>query len=159
MTQLNPSPYSVRPATPDDIDALVHHRISMFIEMGLSLDVPAVGLALRAWLAEKIPAETYRAWVVEADRTVVAGAGMAILPWPPGPQWLGGRIGFVSSVYTEPAHRSRGLARSLMEAIHDWCRSHDIGVVGLTATDAGQPLYESMGYHAAAAPTMWTAVD
>ena len=98
MTQLNPSPYSVRPATPDDIDALVHHRISMFIEMGLSLDVPAVGLALRAWLAEKIPAETYRAWVVEADRTVVAGAGMAILPWPPGPQWLGGRIGFVSSV-------------------------------------------------------------
>ena len=150
---------NVRAATLEDIDSLVHHRISMFTEMGTPIDAAAVRGAYRMWLAAMMPPGTYRAWVVEEGGIVVAGAGITILPWPPGPQWLGGRIAYVSSVYTEPVHRSRGLARSLMEAAHKWCRAQAISLVGLTTSDAGRPLYESMGYRVAASPTMWARVD
>jgi GNAT superfamily N-acetyltransferase len=152
--------YSIRPATLGDIDALVHHRVDMFTEMGTPIDRAAVEASFRRWLDEAIPAGTYRAWVAEtADVNVIAGGGITILPWPPGPRWLGGRVAFVFNIYTHPAHRLRGLARSIMGRIHDWCRVNNIGVVGLTASSAAEPLYASMGYRATTSPTLWVQLD
>jgi GNAT superfamily N-acetyltransferase len=84
----------------------------------------------------------------------VAGAGLTILPWPPGPRDRSGRLAFVYNVYTERAHRRRGLARRLMETIEDWCRAQGIGQVALQASDEGRPLYESLGYRTAVQPLM-----
>jgi GNAT superfamily N-acetyltransferase len=138
--------YRVRPATLADVDVLVHHRIGMFADMGTSLDAAAVDGAFRRWLAEMMPEGIYQAWLVETDAgDIVAGGGMTVLPWPPGPT-LTNRIAFVYNVYTERSHRQRGLARRIMETIHEWCRANRIGVVLLNASQAGQPLYESMGY-------------
>jgi len=152
--------YHVRPATLDDADALARHRLAMFSEMGTSIDAGSVDRAFRRWLADVMGTGAYQAWVVETDaRSIVAGGGMLVLPWPPGPHYLGGRIGFVYNVYTEPAHRRRGLAQGVMTAIHQWCRDHAIGVVGLNASAAGQPMYEAMGYQVAPAPMMLVALD
>jgi GNAT superfamily N-acetyltransferase len=151
--------YRVRAATLDDADALVHHRIAMFTDMGVPLDAVTLDRAFRAWLAETMPAGTYRAWLVEADRGhIVAGGGITVLPWPPGPHYLGDRLAFVYNVYTEPAHRRQGLARLLMDAIHAWCRGAGIPSVALNASRDGLPLYESMGYHVAPSPMMFFAV-
>jgi GNAT superfamily N-acetyltransferase len=153
------SPYHVRPATLDDVTTLVAHRLAMFAEMGHQLDVDAVERAFRGWLAEHMPAGTYRAWLLEVDGgQVVAGGGMTVLPWPPGPQYLGGRVAYVYNVYTEPSWRHRGLATAIMDTIHGWCRDNGIGLVGLNASATGQPVYESMGYRATASPMMWAAV-
>ena len=38
-------------------------------------------------------------------------AGSRSCRWPPGPRYAGDRLAFVYNVYTEPAHRRRGLAR------------------------------------------------
>jgi GNAT superfamily N-acetyltransferase len=153
------SPYQVRPATLDDVDAIVHHRLAMFAEMGTQVDVGPVETAFRRWLVDMLSAGTYLAWVVEgAGHEVVGGGGLTILPWPPGPHDVGGRLAFVYNVYTEPAHRRRGLARLLMETIHAWCRENGIGVVGLNASRDGRTLYESMGYQPAASPMMFAAV-
>jgi GNAT superfamily N-acetyltransferase len=128
----------------------------MFTEMGApAADVAAAGPMFRTWLADAMPAATYRAWVVETtDGDVVSGGGMTVLPWPPGPQHPGGRVAFVYNVYTEPAHRGRGLARRVMDAIHQWCRGAEIQSVALNASVFGLPLYESMGYRLSESPTM-----
>ena len=78
-----------------------------------------------------MPAGTYRAgsWKPTTGE-IVAGGGITILPWPPGPRYRGDRLAFVYNVYTEPAHRRRGLARMVMEAIHAWCRDAGIYVAG-----------------------------
>jgi GNAT superfamily N-acetyltransferase len=80
----------------------------------LSLDAPALEASFRAWLTDKMPAGIYRAWLMEADDgAIAAGGGISILPWPPGPSYMGDTIAIVYNLYTEPAHRRRGLARRL----------------------------------------------
>ena len=102
----------------------------------------------------------YHAWVAEdASGTVVAGAGASVLPWPPGPQYMNERIAVVYNVYTEPAHRRRGLARLIMDAIHAWCRDEGIGSMALNASRDGQPLYQSMGYAESSSPMMFLALS
>ena len=98
--------YRLRPATLDDVDLLVHHRVQMFLDMGVALDAPALDAAFRGWLAKQMPIGVYRAWLVEAaDGRVVAGGGISILPWPPGPNYMGDTTAVVYNVYTEPEHR------------------------------------------------------
>jgi len=148
--------YHLRPATLADAGALVRHREAMFTEMGSpAADVAAAGPMFRSWLSEAMPNGVYRAWVVDAAAgEIVAGGGMTVLPWPPGPQHPGGHVAFVYNVYTEPAHRGRGLARQVMGAVEEWCRSAGIQSVALNASVFGRPLYESMGYRVSESPTM-----
>ena len=148
--------YTIRPATLDDGDALVRHRLAMFTDMGVPLDAAALDREFRAWLAETMPAGTYRAWVVEDEtRAIVAGGGISILPWPPGPRYAGTRLAYVYNVYTDPAHRRHGLARLIMDTVHCWCRDHGIASMALNASADGQPLYEAMGYAVSPAPMMF----
>ena len=151
--------YHVRSATVSDIDVLVRHRLGMFAEMGTSVADGVAG-AFRQWLEQMLPAEAYKAWLVHTDDGhVVAGGGLTILPWPPGPSSVASRVAFVYNVYTEPEHRHRGLARTLMMHIHDWGRENGVGVVMLNASQAGSPLYESMGYRSTVSPMMFLAVE
>jgi GNAT superfamily N-acetyltransferase len=148
--------YRVRPATLDDIDILVHHRIAMFTDMGNQLDEAMLRDKFSAWLRVHVPPGTYRAWLVEtSDGDVVAGGGATIIPWPPGPRYPGTSLAFVYNVYVERAHRRRGLARLVMDAIHAWCREHGVTSVALNASVDGRPLYEAMGYVVTPSPMMF----
>jgi GNAT superfamily N-acetyltransferase len=153
------SDYRLRVATLDDLDALVHHRIAMFQDMGVPLDPVAVDAAFRPWLREMMPKGVYRAWVVESGSQVIAGGGITILPWPPGPRYFSGRLAFVYNVYTESDHRHRGLGRMVMEAIHAWCREERIGSLALNASRFGQSMYESLGYAVTPSPMMFFALE
>lgn len=152
--------YSIRPATIDDEPTLVHQRAAMFEDMGVVFDRAALDSAFRQWLHEQMRLGTYRAWVVETpDAAIIAGGGITIVPWPPGPRYLGGQLAFVYNVYTEPAHRKRGLARLVMHAIHAWCQEHSISTLALNASRFGQPLYESLGYAVTPSPMMFLALE
>ena len=140
------SAYRIRPATLADASVLVRHRIAMFTDMGVAVDANALDLAFRAWLAEA------------ADGLVAGGGGITLLPWPPGPRYLGDRLAFVYNVYTEPAHRRRGLARVIMDTNHAWCRDEGISSLALNASRDGQSLYESMGYAESPSPMMFFSI-
>jgi GNAT superfamily N-acetyltransferase len=106
-----------------------------------------------------MPAGVYRAWLVEtATGEVAAGGGITVIAWPPGPHYPGDRLAFVYNMYTEPAHRRRGLARRLMDAIHTWCRGNGVTSVALNASRDGQRLYASLGYVESPAPMMFLAL-
>jgi GNAT superfamily N-acetyltransferase len=155
--------YRVREATLDDIDALAHHRIGMFTDMGIAFDAPLIDRMFRSWLREMMPGGDYHGWVCEAspgedgrDGEIVAGAGITLLKWPPGPSPIRSqRIAFVYNLYAEPVHRKRGLARHLMETIHAWCAEHGVAAVALNAAPAAQHLYQTLGYVDAPSPMMW----
>jgi GNAT superfamily N-acetyltransferase len=152
--------YRIRGATLDDADVLVRHRTRMFADMGVSMDTAALEEAFRLWLASSMTSGVYRAWLIETETgEVVAGGGITVLPWPPGPRDLGDRLAFAYNVYTEPAFRRRGLGRMIMEAIHAWCREAGVGSVGLHASRGGRALYESLGYRESPNPTMYLELE
>ena len=131
----------------------------MFQDMGIAFDADLLARSFREWMTTMMASGTYRAWVVEADRAAIAaGAGISVLPWPPGPQYTGDRIALVYNVYTEPAHRRQGLARRLMDAIHLWCLDAGIASIALNASRDGLPLYESLGYQLSPSPMMFLPI-
>ena len=152
--------YQVREATLDDLDTMVHQRLAMFADMGRQFEEAPLSAAFAEWLRAVMPTGQYRAWLAHAaDGTVAGGAGATIIPWPPGPKYPGNLLAFVFNVYTEPPHRRRGVARLLMETIHDWCRGHGVTSVALNASADGRPLYDRMGYAVTPAPMMFFGLE
>lgn len=81
----------------------------------------------------------------EADR-IVATSGVSIVEKPPYFGCPTGRIALVSSMYTEPAYRRQGIARDLLCRVVGEARAYGCGAVQITASDAGAPLYRSVGF-------------
>jgi GNAT superfamily N-acetyltransferase len=153
-------PYSIRQATITDIPQIVRHREEMFRDMGIPAAFEDMAAATALWLTHAIPSHTYRGWVAcAASGEVVAGGGLIVIPWPPGPMTMEPRCGFIFNVYTQPAHRKQGLARRLMEAMHDYCRNEGIERVVLNASTFGKPLYDAMGYVVADEPMMRLRIE
>jgi GNAT superfamily N-acetyltransferase len=144
--------FTIRRATLADVDILIAHRRGMFHDMGYRDDtaLDAMCAKFRPWLIARMEAEQYLAWLASPDgsATVVAGAGLWIMDWPP--HMVGGqaRRGNVVNVYTAPGYRRRGLARRLMDTVLDWCRANSLDIVVLHASKDGRALYESMGFAA-----------
>jgi GNAT superfamily N-acetyltransferase len=139
--------YSIRPATIADIPHIVSHRERMFRDMALPAAFDDMRPAFELWLRHALPSKIYLGWMaVTSDGEVVGGAGLIVIPWPPGPISMDPRCGFVFNVYTNPAHRKQGLARRLMDAVHDYCRAEGIERIVLNASTFGESLYRSMGY-------------
>ena len=104
-------------------------------------------LAVEPWISELMATGQYVGWLIEYDGTVVAGGGVFLMELGPGPgRYRLGRGAHVANIYTEPAHRRRGIARSLMNTILMWCEANAIDQVTLSASDEGRPLYESLGF-------------
>lgn len=152
--------YRTRPATLDDLETLVAQRIAMFKDMGNTFDEQKIADAFRAWVAPLMAQGIYNAWLIEdRDGAIVAGGGLTIIPWPPGPRYPGDRLAFVYNVYTVPEQRGRGLAKRIMADIHDFCRANGITSVALNASQFGQPLYASLGYQVTTSPMMFLSLE
>jgi GNAT superfamily N-acetyltransferase len=153
--------YRLRPATIEDIPVLAAQRCAMFtaldwLEPGATADLER---AVVRYLERALPAGEFRAWVIESTGQPdgqpdgqpggqpVAGGGVQLRPLVPRPGHLDGQPeALVLSVWTDPAHRRRGLATRLMEAILTWCRAEGIRRVTLHASDAGRSVYERLGF-------------
>lgn len=139
----------IRPAGPDDVPLLLHHRRSMYQAMGHS-DGGLLDEVMRVseiYFRRALPAGRYRGWVAEADGgRVVAGGGIVINDWPAHPRETMPLRVWILNLYVEPGFRRRGIARRLMETMIEWCRAAGYRNVSLHASPEGRPLYESMGF-------------
>lgn len=151
-TPKKPAGYSIRRATLGDLETMVEHRCAMMREIR-ECDEDALKVmsnAFREWLAKRLSSEEYLGWfAVAPDRTIAAGAGLWLLDWPPHllPSGIpGDRRAYLLNVFTEPAHRKRGLSRAVVQTALEWCRESGIKTVSLHASKFGWPLYESLGF-------------
>jgi GNAT superfamily N-acetyltransferase len=139
--------YTLRPATIADLDILIHHRYSMWRDMGRDPKMLAImEPAAREYFTAAVPTGFYRGWLAEADGEIVGGAGVVISPWPGNPGSLLARRAMILNMYVEREYRRQGIARALMETMIAWCKAEGFSSVGLHASDEGRPLYESLGF-------------
>ena len=131
-----------------DIDALVELRLAF-----LEADHGPLGADAAAALADALPAY-YRAhldrdlfcYVTRTGDGIAACAFLLVVEKPPSPAFMTGRTGTVLNVYTRPEYRRRGIARRVMQRLIEDARAMDICTMNLRATDAGYPLYRSVGF-------------
>lgn len=143
-----PEGFAIRRATADDIHILVAHRRAMFVDMGYGDEAALDAMAEKchSWLLTRVDRGDYLAWLAIApDQSIAAGAGLWLMDWIPHMIGRGPR-GNILNVYTAVGFRRRGLARELMKAVIEWCRSSGVDVVVLHASPDGRRLYESMGF-------------
>jgi GNAT superfamily N-acetyltransferase len=141
--------FHIRRGTAADIPAIVHHRLGMFSEMGIGdpSTFDAYASEFLAFVSQAMPAGSFHSWLAEADAgEVVAGGAIMVVPWPANPKDRKQQRAFLLNVFTEPVYRRRGIARLLVQTIVDWCRDQGFGSVFLHASEAGRPLYQSLGF-------------
>lgn len=144
-----PSEISIRSATPQDCAVILHHRRSMFQDMGEGSPqyLDRMVEATAPWLARALADGSYQGWLAEtADRRVVAGGGVLLSTWPAGPHDPLTRRAVIINVYTEPEARRQRLARRLMSLMIQWLKEQGFSSVALHASDAGRPLYQALGF-------------
>jgi GNAT superfamily N-acetyltransferase len=147
--------YTIRRSTVGDAAVIAHHRVGMFRDMG-QIPTEALAIQLRdasaAALADCLNDGSYAGWLaVDGDDQVLAGAGIHIKPQlpriaPDGTRLETAPIPLVVNVYTEPRWRKQGIARALMRAMMEWATAEGFDRVFLHASDAGRPLYVSIGF-------------
>ncbi|PYT98027.1 MAG: GNAT family N-acetyltransferase [Acidobacteria bacterium] len=86
---------------------------------------------------------TWVGWLIAGTRR---GWRRKVADWPGYPGEDHAKRAWILNLYTEPEARRCGVARKLMQAMIDWCRSEGYGAVSLHASAAGRPRYESMGF-------------
>ena len=141
--------YQLRPANLADRDVLAYQRRAMFEATGLLEPAGAARLeaAVRSYLERAMPAGTFYAWVVEHDGAIVAGGGLQLRTLMPRPGYVEGEPeALIVSMWTEPAHRRRGLGRRVLEAMLSWGRARGLRRFTLHASADGRPLYSRYGF-------------
>jgi GNAT superfamily N-acetyltransferase len=144
---------ALRDATPDDVGLLVEHRRLMIEEIRrlqnrvLNEEQLALfGQVYGDYLREALDDGRAWGWVVEAEGKPVASGVVSVLVYPPMYSGLHGPRGLLYGLYTHPGFRRRGLARCIVQAAVDSCRGREMTAVLLHPSDAGRPLYESLGF-------------
>jgi len=140
---------TIRAATPADADIITYHRRRMFVDAGRAdnrvLDV--MDEQFRPWVKAMLAEGKYMGWLALDGDTVIGGAGLLLLDWPPHPlDPASAHRGYLLNVYVEPEHRRKRLASHLIELALAEARRRKIRVVSLHSTDAARPLYESNGF-------------
>jgi GNAT superfamily N-acetyltransferase len=92
--------------------------------------------------------------VIEADGELVATAIGTLEIGVPSPQCVRGRTVRLANVITLPEQRGHGYATMLVLDVVAWARSIDADRVDLSATPAGQRIYERLGFTLTSAPRM-----
>ena len=151
------SSYDIRPATAGDAAVIARHRVAMFRDMG---KVPSDELASQlldastSALAALLHTGSYVGQLaIGANGRVIAGAGVHVRPQLPrvssdGTHITTKPIPLMVNVYTEPEWRRRGIARALVVALMRWGADQGFDQMVLHASDAGRPLYVSLGFAA-----------
>ncbi|MCC7369705.1 MAG: GNAT family N-acetyltransferase [Chloroflexi bacterium] len=144
-----PHPYTLRAAILPDAPTLARQRRLMFDEISRMPDAEgdALEASIRAYVDRAMPAGTFYAWVVEQDEAIVAGGGLQLRTLMPRPGFVRGEPeGLIVSMWTEPAHRRRGLGRRVVDAILAWGAENGVTRFTLHASNDGRPLYELYGF-------------
>ena len=88
--------------------------------------------------------------VGEIDDRIVASGSLATYPSSHG------LLGWIGLILVDPAFRRRGLGVQIVRAVLDLAERLDVAVLGLDASDQGQPIYERLGFECRSGINRWS---
>ena len=89
---------------------------------------------------------SFISYLAVEDDTVIGTSGVSINHKPPYYSCPTGKIGLISSMYTNPNYRRRGIAKTLLNKVVTLAKEKGCGIIHVTASIVGVSLYESYGF-------------
>lgn len=134
-----------RKLTENDLDRFIRMRITQLREEGATEDIDLVP-ALEGYYHRHLADGTFVSWLALDGEKIVGTSGMSFVEKPPYFSCPSGRIGLLSSMYTDPDYRRRGIAKELLRRVTGEARAYGCGTVQITASDMGVLLYTAFGF-------------
>lgn len=138
-------PIAYRKMTERDVERFIQMRIAQLREEGATEDIDLTA-ALRDYYRRHLADDTFVSWLAVDGETIIATSGMSIVEKPPYFGCPTGKIGLLSSMYTEKDYRRRGIAKELLSRVVEEARLRGCGAVQITASDMGVLLYSNFGF-------------
>lgn len=152
MTQLSPG--RLRTATAEDGPQLLRLWALFDDDDGSTPEAPWKDHA-REWFTRYVDdACNARYPAIDVDGELVATAIGTLEIGVPSSQCTRGRTVRLANVITMPGHRGQGYGTMLVLDVVAWARSIAADRVDLSATPAGQRVYEKLGFTVTSAPRM-----
>lgn len=131
--------------TRDRLDTFIAMRIKQLREEGATEDIDLVP-ALNDYYERHMADGTFVSWLALDGDKIVGTSGMSFVEKPPYFGCPSGRMGLLSSMFTDPGYRRMGIARELLSRVVEEARSYGCGTVQITASDMGVLLYTDFGF-------------
>ena len=129
----------------DDLDTFISMRIKQLREEGATEDFDLVP-ALRDYYERHMADGTFVSWLAVDGDKIIGTSGMSFVEKPPYFGCPSGRIGLLSSMYTNPDYRRMGIAKELLAKVVEEAKRYGCGTVQITASDMGVLLYADFGF-------------
>jgi GNAT superfamily N-acetyltransferase len=80
------------------------------------------------------------------DNTAVGCGTILLEDRPPSPRHKKNLHAYILNIYVDAEHRGKGIAKKIMELLHEYARSKNVRRIGLHASRFGCGLYKKIGY-------------
>lgn len=134
-----------RRLTEKEIDNFIEMRIAQLREEGAKEEIDLVPY-LQDYYRKHMKDGTFVSWLAFDGDKIVGTSGMSFVEKPPYFGCPGGKIGLLSSMFTDPDYRRMGIAKELLDKVISEAREYGCGTVQITASDMGVQLYTAYGF-------------
>lgn len=129
----------------EDLDTFIEMRICQLREEGAKEDID-LRPALRDYYDRHMADGTFVSWLAVDGDKIVGTSGMSFVEKPPYFGCPNGKIGLLSSMFTDKAYRRKGIAKELLSRVVNEAKEYGCGSVQITASDMGVLLYSDFGF-------------
>ena len=102
--------------------------------------------ALKDYYLRHLADGTFVSWLAFDGEKIVGTSGMSFVEKPPYFACPSGKIGLLSSMFTNPAYRRKGIERELLTRVVKEAKDYGCKTVQITASDMGVKLYTNFGF-------------
>lgn len=147
----------IRKAGAQDLELLIRIRLDYIREEWADLSrtqEERICGQLREYLPRRIRSGELIAMLAEENGVTASAAYLVVTQKPANPDMITGKTGTLINVLTYPPYRRRGIATAVIRALIEESKKDGISVLDLSATPAGRPLYEKLGF----SPSRYTSM-
>ena len=130
--------------TEKELNTFIEMRIDQLREEGAKEEID-LAPALKQYYMRHMADGTFVSWLAFDGNKIIGTSGMSFVEKPPYFGCPSGKIGLLSSMFTNPDYRRKGIAKELLSRIVNEAREYGCGTIQITASDMGVKLYTDFG--------------
>ena len=131
--------------TENELDVFIEMRINQLKEEGAKEDID-LKPALKDYYTRHMADGTFVSWIAVDGEKIIGTSGISFVEKPPYFGCASGKMGLLSSMFTNPNYRRMGIAKELLDRVVREARQYGCGTIQITASDMGVKLYTAYGF-------------